>query len=244
MSFGICSMLVARNTVRNNNFFHAMSQDAAATLVKDIMLPALSYDEEQLKEDEAHLEDQAIMLTQHESRYVPEEKETWEYTESTKAYLNKLAKQEKRAKALLTKPVKVEVGKVNLAKLTEEELKKELGKLALLKQQKEQEALRLRDEETKRLEREQRTKLEAEAKAKQAEIDRKKTEEKKAKELKALNKQREDARKASELTARLIKQQQQRDAMFAKQEAARKAADTRKNNLIGSIQEMYKALGL
>jgi hypothetical protein len=32
--------------------------------------------------------------------------------------------------------------------------------------------------------------------------------------------------------------------MFAKQEAARKAADTRKNNLIGSIQEMYKALGL
>jgi dTMP kinase len=154
-----------------------------------------------------------------------------------------LNKQEKREKALVSKPVKLEVGKVNLTKMSEEELKKELGRLALLKQAKEAEAIRLKDEETRRLERLERDKVEAETAAKQAEIDRAKTEEKKAKELKALKEQRAAAKKASELTQRLIEQQKRRDAMFARQEQIRKAADSRKSNLITKIEEMRQALG-
>jgi len=223
MSLGICSML--KN--RNNGFVSAR-----------IMAVARSGDQEEISTLwTAAVQQKLCVLTPNEETL----------TKAKNVILNMeqhLAKQEKREMALLTKPVKLEVTKVNLAKMSEEELKKELGRLAALKQAKELEAIRLKDEETRRLERQERDRIEAEAKAAQAEIDRKKTEEKKTKELKALNKQREDARKASELTARLIKQQQQRDAMFAKQEAARKAADTRKNNLIGSIQEMYKALGL
>jgi dTMP kinase len=154
-----------------------------------------------------------------------------------------LNKQEKREKALVSKPVKIEVVKVNLAKMSEEELKKELGRLALLKQQKEAEALRLKDEETRRIEREQKAKLEAEEHAKQAAIDKAKTEAKKAKDALALKQRREQEKKASELTLRLLEQQKRRDEMFAMAETKRKAADSRKNNLITRIEEMRAALG-
>ena len=222
MALGICSMLKNRNN---------------GQVTARIMAVARSGDQEEIGTLwTAAVQQKLCVLTPNEETL----KKTKNVLTNMTQHLNK---QEKREKALTTKPVKLEVTKVNLTKMSEEELKKELGRLATLKQAKELEAIRLKDEETRRLERLERDKVEAEAKAKQAEIDRAKTEAKKVADLKALKEQRAAAKKASEFTARLIEQQKRRDEMFAVAETKRKAADSRKSNLIGSIQEMYKALG-
>jgi len=223
MALGICSML--KN--RNNGFISAR-----------IMAVARSGDQEEIGTLwTAAVQQKLCILTPNEETL----KKTKNVLTNMTQHLNK---QEKREKALINKPLKVEPVKVNLTKMSEEELKKELGRLALLKQQRDLEVIRLKDEEVRREERAQRDMLERKAKAQQAEIDRKITEEKKVADLKALKEQRAAAKKASEFTARLIEQQKRRDEMFAVAETKRKAADSRKSNLIGSIQEMYKALGL
>jgi hypothetical protein len=181
MSFGIVGMLTARDSFRTRLFFQdtGLTQDKVAMAVTDYRRGKVESDTTlfQAKQTLKEMEKNVLLREKNEKKQASKEANKQANLQAH------LAKQQKRTQALLTKPMKVEVTKINLTKLSEEELKKELGRLAVLKQAKELKALRLKDEETRRLEREQRAKIEAEQKAKKAEIDRKKTEEKKAKEL-------------------------------------------------------------